>query len=76
MRPIDAASRTRLPATNDQSDSVFSFRVDGADAAPVPTGSPIDVPRPGCDAFAPVSEQGERDTSLLDELRHIGYLDD
>ena len=44
---------TWLLAANEQSDSVFSFRVDGADGVPVPTGSSIEVPRPTCVTFAP-----------------------
>jgi 6-phosphogluconolactonase len=47
------ASGTWLLAANEQSDSVFSFRVDGDDGMPVPTGSSIEVPRPTSVAFAP-----------------------
>ena len=47
------ASGTWLLAANEQTDSVFSFRVDGADGMPVPTGSSIEVPRPTCVTFAP-----------------------
>lgn len=47
------ASGTWLLAANEQSDSVFSFRVDGADGMPIPTGSSVEVPRPTCVAFAP-----------------------
>ena len=46
-------SGTWLLAANEQSETVFSFRVDGADGMPVPTGSSIGVPRPTSVAFAP-----------------------
>ena len=41
-----------LLAANEQSGSVFSFRVDGEDGMPVPSGYSISVPRPTCVAFA------------------------
>lgn len=46
-------SGTWLLAANEQSDSVYSFRIDGAGGMPVPTGASIEVPRPTCVAFAP-----------------------
>lgn len=47
-------SGTWLLAANEQSNSVFSFRVDGNDGMPVPSGYSIEVPRPTCVAFMPV----------------------
>ena len=47
------ASGTWLLAANEQSETVFSFRVDGENGMPVPTGSSIEVPRPTSVAFAP-----------------------
>ena len=47
------ASGTWLLAANEQSDSVFSFRIDGLDGFPVPTGLSVGVSRPTCIAFSP-----------------------
>ena len=47
-RPAPGCWRPTSRAT-----TVFSFRVDGADGVPVPTGSSIEVPRPTCVTFAP-----------------------
>lgn len=49
---VDPSGRWLL-AANEQSDSVFSFRVNGADGMPVPSGYSIEVPRPTCVAFLP-----------------------